>query len=229
MKIACLSDLHGILPPSNFFEDDCEVLVLCGDILPLVTDQNILKSREWFTNEFKTWCDSLPFEKIFFIAGNHDKFCELNRNELENLFSPYSNITYLHNSGINYLSTQTGKIYRLFGSPYCGEFGNWSFMHSEEKLRELYEDIPEELDLLITHDAPYGVSDQVGYGGYYMRHAGNNPLRESILEKNPRYVIHGHLHTSNHKEEILGNSKIYNTSLVDESYSSIFKPLYLYL
>ena len=43
-------------------------------------------------------------------------------------------------------------------------------MHSEEKLRELYEDIPEELDLLITHDAPYGVSDQVGYGGYYMFH-----------------------------------------------------------
>ena len=224
MKVACLSDLHGILPPPEFFEDDCEVLVLAGDILPLGLDQRIPESQAWFESIFSYWCESLIFEKIFFIAGNHDKFCEVNKEVLENLFPYNSRVTYLHNSCNHYLSTQDGKIHRIFGSPYCSEFGTWSFMYPEEKLEELYDDIPEDLDLLITHDAPFGISDQVG-----SRHAGNLPLKKAIEEKNPRYVVHGHLHTSNHELEMLGYSKIYNTSLVDEFYEPVFKPLYIYL
>jgi Icc-related predicted phosphoesterase len=228
MKIAVLSDLHGILPEAGFFEDDAEVLVLCGDILPLKIDQNIPESKKWFENEFKEWRKTLKFDTVIFIAGNHDFYCELNKDELEYMFSPNSDTIYLHNTGINYLSL-SGKIYKIFGTPYCKIFGSWSFMRESWDLKELYEKIPENLDLLICHDAPQGVSDQVGYGTYFMKHVGGCELRDAIIEKRPRYVVHGHIHTSNHGREVLGASEVYNTSLVNEQFEPVFKPLYLFI
>lgn len=228
MKIAVLSDLHGILPENNFFEEDAEVLVLCGDLLPLDIDQNIPESKKWFENDFKKWRKTLKFDTVIFIAGNHDFYCELNKDELENMFSPHSDTIYLHNTGIDYLSI-SGKKYKIFGTPYCKIFGSWSFMRESWTLKELYEKIPENLDLLICHDAPYGASDQVGYGSYYEKHVGGHELKDAIIEKRPRYVVHGHIHTSNHGREIIGVSEIYNTSLVNEQFEPAFKPLYLYI
>lgn len=222
MKIAVLSDLHGILPENNFFEEDAEILVLCGDILPLEIDQNIPESRKWFENDFKEWRKTLKFDTVIFIAGNHDFYCELNKDELENMFSPHSDTIYLHNTGINYLSI-SGKKYKIFGTP------SWSFMRESWTLKELYEKIPENLDLLICHDAPYGASDQIGFGTYYEKHVGGHELKDAIMEKRPRYVVHGHIHTSNHEREVIGVSDIYNTSLVNEQYEPVFKPLYLYI
>ena len=41
MKVAVISDLHGHLPiyPSPYWEgiEECELLLICGDILPLRT------------------------------------------------------------------------------------------------------------------------------------------------------------------------------------------------
>ena len=51
-------------------------------------------------------------------------------------------------------------------------------------------------------------------------------LREAIKTNKPTYCIHGHLHTSNHNEEILYNTKIYNVSYINEDYRIAFKPLY---
>lgn len=231
MKIAVLSDLHGILPrvDSGIWEDDAEVLILCGDLLPLSIDQNIPNSLLWFETTFMEWRKTLPFKKVFFIAGNHDKCCEMNKEILEKLFSPFSDTTYLHNTGMEYISEESGKVYKIFGSPYCKIFGNWAFMREDSELEKQYSEIPEALDILITHDAPYGVSDQVHVGPYYMKHAGSNVLKEAIIEKRPRYVFHGHLHTSNHEREILGASEVYNTSLVNDQIEPIYKPLYLFV
>ena len=57
MKIACISDLHGnlIQYPSKYWDglEECEVLFICGDILPLKIQYNMPKSREWLLTEFK--------------------------------------------------------------------------------------------------------------------------------------------------------------------------------
>ena len=75
MVVASISDLHGnLIPyPSWYWRelDQCEILLICGDIIPLNIQHNIPKSKEWLLNDFKQWCKSLPVEKIFFIAGNH--------------------------------------------------------------------------------------------------------------------------------------------------------------
>ena len=70
-----MSDLHGYLPSIEEIEDH-EITLICGDISPLSIQINHKKMRKWLINEFKPWCESLPSNKVYFIAGNHDELCE---------------------------------------------------------------------------------------------------------------------------------------------------------
>ena len=38
--------------------------------------------------------------------------------------------------------------------------------------------------------------------------------------------LHGHLHTTNHEKEMLGDTEVYNISLLDEDYKMVFEPQY---
>lgn len=82
MKIAVISDLHGYLPiyPSKYWDgiEECEILLICGDILPLNIQTNMPKSRDWLIVDFKLWAYDLPVEKVYIIAGNHDFWFERN-------------------------------------------------------------------------------------------------------------------------------------------------------
>lgn len=48
-----------------------------------------------------------------------------------------------------------------------------------------------------------------------------------ILEKKPKYNFHGHLHSSNHEMELLGDTKVYGVSILDEDYKRGYSVLYL--
>lgn len=232
MKIASISDLHGYLItyPSTYWKglEDCEVLFICGDILPLNIQFDSVKSNEWLLKKFKPWAEALPVEKVFLTAGNHDAFFERHPEDVKALFPTFEKITYLPNEYAEYLSTQDSKLYRIFGTPYCHIFGMWPFMRSEEVLKEKYSEIPEDLDILFCHDAPYGVSD-VCYQFYPWDkgHKGCPILRDAILEKKPKYCFHGHLHSTNHEEELLGDTKVYNTSILSEDYKITYDPVIL--
>ena len=75
MKIAVISDLHGYLPnyPNKYWDgiEECEILLICGDIMPLNIQTNMPKSKYWLIEDFKLWALDLPIEKIYIIAGNH--------------------------------------------------------------------------------------------------------------------------------------------------------------
>ena len=232
MKIASVSDLHGnlITYPSTYWKglEECEVLFICGDIIPLNIQFNSVKSLEWLTKEFKPWAEALPVEKVFLTAGNHDAFFERHPDGVRSLFPTFEKVTYLPNDYAEYLSTQDSKLYKIFGTPYCHIFGMWPFMRDEETLKEKYSEIPENIDILFCHDAPYGVSD-VCYQFYQWDkgHKGCPVLRDAILEKKPKYCFHGHLHSTNHEEELLGDTKVYNTSILNEDYKITYDPVIL--
>lgn len=75
MKTIVISDLHGILPEreSSFFDDlnGTELLLICGDIMPLSIQFKMLESREWMGLSFIPWIRSLNVKQTIFIAGNH--------------------------------------------------------------------------------------------------------------------------------------------------------------
>lgn len=230
MKICSISDLHGNLVcyPSDYWKDlwECEVLFICGDILPLEIQHDMPKSLEWLTEEFKPWAESLPVEKVFFIAGNHDFWFERNNVPAHKIFPQSQKVTYLKNELVEYLSSQDSKTYKIFGSPYCKIFGLWAFMRSADILIKKFNEIPENVDILFTHDAPYGTSDVCLEGQWADgNHIGNTQLRDIILSRQPTYHFHGHLHSSNHKEELLGETKVFNTSILDERYLIMYDPL----
>lgn len=234
MKIAVISDLHGnlIYYPSNYWNglEECEVLFICGDIFPLRIQFNMPKCHEWLINEFIPWATELPIEKVYVIGGNHDAWFERNEEEARKLLSEQGKITYIKNNLIEHISIQDGDTYTIFGTPYCHIYGNWPFMRDEDKLRELFNEIPENIDILFSHDAPTlgTVGTILQYGSYnMMTNAGNPILSEFILEKKPTYCFCGHIHSGNHILEKIGDSYIANCSILDEKYNIAYPPLYL--
>ena len=224
MKIIVLSDLHGTLLSVEDHFEPCELICICGDISPLNIQCNHHKMKRWLCNKFKPWCESLPCNKVIFIAGNHDVVLG-NLDFMYSLFPKDEKVTYLFHEIYVYTS-KSGKEYKIFGTPYCSLFGNWAFMELNDELTKLFNEIPENLDLLLTHDAPFGVSDILLQLGYYTgEHIGNKPLAEAILQKAPKIVCHGHLHSTSRKFEEFGYSKVINCSIKDECYDPVYDPL----
>lgn len=227
MKIVAMSDLHGTLLPVNDYFEPCELVCICGDISPLNIQANHRKMRKWLREKFKPWCEALPCDKVIFIAGNHDDICK-NTDFMYSVFPKDEKVTYLFHEQYTYIS-KSGKEYSIFGTPYCKLFGNWAFMETNDALDKLYQDIPENLDILITHDAPFGVSDIILQEDYLWydgkTHIGNKPLSTIILKTTPKIVLHGHLHSTSREFEEWGYSKVINCSIKDEYYNPVYDPI----
>lgn len=229
MRICVLSDLHGQLIDNI---ESCELVLICGDVSPLKYQKSLPSIDGWLKKKFSEWINNLPCEKVFMVAGNHDiAFEGRDPNwKYEYISNPTDRkLVLLENEFSDYLSNE-GKVYRIFGTPLCHKFGNWAFMYEDEYIyKELNTKMPSNCDIIISHDAPYGISDICFEATWHTldEHIGCKPLREVVLERQPTYMFHGHLHTSNHKEEILGKTKVYNTSILNEQYIITFDPLYL--
>ena len=155
MKICAISDLHGYLP-HHLPESD--LLLIAGDVIPLRIQSNMPKSKEWLEEEFKQWCKDQETYQIVLVGGNHDFYFERKKKETKEIFEDYGDwFHYLHNE------TKTinieGEQIKIFGTPYCHQFGNWAFMRDDDKLREYFAECPDEVDIILSHDAPYGITE----------------------------------------------------------------------
>ena len=225
MKICAISDMHGIL---DFTIDKSDILCICGDILPLNIQMNSKGSKKWLKNVFVPWCESLDVEKIFLVGGNHDFYLQNHFNELYDIFRE-TKIEYLQDKSTSYID-ENGKVYNIYGTPWCHQFGHWAFMgYSDDGLKEIYSKMPNDVDILLCHDAPYGCSDVIMDDVFWANgeHIGCKSLAETVSEKKPKLLLHGHLHSTNHDLEKFGDTDVYNVSLLNESYKMVYKPLYI--
>lgn len=227
MKIVAMSDLHGDLPRVDTFEE-CEVAFICGDFSPLNIQANDKKMKKWLAGTFKPWCEALPCDKVFFIAGNHDWVALRDPEFMKTVFPIDEKVTYLCHEKASYISKE-GKEYKLFGTPFCKQFCNWAFMEEDDELAKLYLAIPDGLDVLLSHDQPYGYGDIILQKIYWNEgeHIGNKPLLETVFVRQPRYMFCGHLHSTTHECVEIVQTKRYNVSLKDEYYNMVYEPLYL--
>lgn len=227
MKIIAISDLHGNLIP---IEEPADILIIAGDISPLKIQSNKPEVFNWLKTEFKEWIDNLPVEKVFLVAGNHDFIFEsITQGKLLKLLRLWKyKVVYLKNSLASYLDSE-GKEWTIFGTPYCHIFGNWPFMRSDEYMEEQFKDIPEEVDIIISHDPPFGV-------GFYdcilqrynsivgPQHIGNEPLRKQLENTRFKWLFCGHIHSGDHIPSEFNKGNIVNVSINDEYYEPIYKP-----
>ena len=226
MKICAFSDMHGQI---NFKVEPCDIVLIGGDIIPLKIQDYTVESEEWFKTVFIPWCNDLPCEKVVFIAGNHDFFLMRHPDRMRLMLKDQDKIVYLDGEIFEY----KGKV--IFGTPWCKPFGRWAFMESyeeQDKRYARYLEIIGKVDIVLSHDAPYGVSDIILQKDCWWAdgtHIGNQSLKKFLEAAKPTLNIHGHLHTTNHNVEKLGDTDVYCVAILDENYEIAFEPQYFEL
>jgi len=154
---------------------DGDILVHAGDL----TNQGALKDVE----DFNDFLGSLPHRDKIVIAGNHDFCFERNPREAEALLT---NCTYLRDRAV------TVQGIRLWGSPWQPWFYDWAFnLQRGAAIREKWDLIPPDTDVLITHGPPLGFGDMTSRGG---EQVGCHDLLDAVRRVKPRLHIFGHIH-----------------------------------
>ena len=221
MKVCCFSDLHGQLP--DYFDVKADLICICGDVSPAGIQKNDALMHNWLVDKFKPWCEALNCEKVLFIAGNHDFYMARNKSVVVSLFPADGKVTYLEDQ----LYKFHGKT--IYGTPWCHVFMDWAFMKPDEEERIIFDNIPENLDLLLTHDCPYGSGDvmlQTTAKWYSPNHIGNPVLLDAFKAKKPKRACNGHLHSSDHNWQTLFDTQRCNTAVIDEDYRLAYKPTF---
>ena len=223
IKVCALSDMHGQLVDI----EPCDLVLICGDSVSLKMQRYDESTMEWYKSVFKPWAEKLPCKKVLWIAGNHD-YMQGKAEEYRMMFSRIDKVTYLEDEG--YIYNQGDQVLKIWGTPWCKKFGTWHFMAKPEVLKEKFNLIPENLDILMTHDAPYGCSDVLLDKSVFWwtpNHIGNPQLAEAIKEKKPRYNFHAHLHSTNHQFETMSKTEVACVSILGEDYKLKYEPLYI--
>ena len=205
MIIDCISDLHGFPPPLP----GGDLLIVAGDLTARDTASEYLK--------FFSWLMQQSYKKIILIAGNHDG--EIEKGFVEVKFYQGSRIVYLEDSYTEY------EGLKIWGSPWTPTFGSWHFMQDRgAPIKEKWDLIPDDTDILITHGPAYGILDQVKESSRKKgedRFAGCKELRNAIFRVKPKLHVFGHIHEMGCKKVNLTTTTFVNACIMDEKYRPI--------
>jgi predicted phosphohydrolase len=172
---------------------------MSGDILDKTSS---ISPHEQIT-KFNDFMGTFPHPYKIVVAGNHDAYFQfLGREKVSKLLS---NCIYLENTEtvIRVRMESDGVVgqqecggsdgvrhIKFFGSP-ASVFANspnsaFQYKKESEELKNLWEKIPEDTDILVTHGPPKNYGDQDG--------TGDGLLLDKIKEVKPKYHIFGHNH-----------------------------------
>jgi hypothetical protein len=110
---------------------------------------------------------------------------------------------------------------RIYGSPWQPEFHDWAFnVKRGPDIKRYWDQIPEGLDLLVTHGPPMGILDRSSANGSSV---GCADLRVAVERTQPRAHVFGHIHGGRGQTKI-GQTKFFNASMVNEAYKLVHSP-----
>jgi Icc-related predicted phosphoesterase len=199
MKIVCTSDLHGHWRFKNWPQGD--VLVVSGDFT--------VYGKELELRQFNDHLKTYPFKHIIVIAGNHD-WCLQDKPETAKLLT---NCTYLKDDSV----VINGK--KFVGYPWTPQFYNWAFMKPRGQMHTVWDHIPMDTDVLITHGPAAGKCDFSG--GQY---TGCEELRDAIARVKPKLHVSGHIHNC-HGTAFNEHTIFVNGSRCNDAYIPVFDPI----
>ena len=158
------------------------VIVHTGDFTENGTEEEALDFIEWFSG--------LPYEHKIFIAGNQDD-C-LYDSMLEGL---PDDVHYLCNDSI------TIEGIKFYGVPM--------FLQDalDGNFPELFGRIPEDTDVLLTHQPPLGILDEQDGINY-----GDHALYKRVMDVRPKYHLFGHLHHTEKTHEVFRKVQFSNAA-----------------
>lgn len=202
MKLTIVSDTHG--QQDKLGRMTGEVLIHCGDMLNMFdqSHEDFDRMDEWFGEQ--------DFELILCTGGNHD--FELQKRSLY-VDNPFKNAIYLEGSSYEY-----GGV-KFFGAPWVPELYGQAFYTEDAALADNWADIPEDVDILITHTPPAGILD-VSSRGMVL---GCPHLMEAVERARPIVHCFGHVHASSGTHKADGTTYV-NAALVNSQYVLSHRP-----
>ena len=218
MKITFISDTHAKHNQVTSSLPGGDVLIHAGDISN--------KGYRTEIQDFIKWFSTIEnYTHKIIIAGNHDFSCQDEVSAVQELLRLNPGSEYLYDDMflIGDESADYDDMVKVWGSPWQPEFYNWAFNLPRQgaELKEVWNMIPSDVDILITHGPPYGHLDYVTYS---KQNVGCELLRDRIDLIKPKIHVFGHIHSS-YGYKFDGTTHFFNAAVLDERYNFTQKPL----
>lgn len=211
VKICHISDTHTL----PFKIEPADILVHSGDAL------NSGKFKDLVTFRLQLEEIKEHFKHIVYVPGNHDWELQYKPKESEEfLQSTVPNLVVLHEKSIELMGL------KFYGTAYQPFFCNWAFnVQYPKDLKEIYERIPDDTQVLVTHCPPYGILDHViNRWNPNGEHVGSKELADELPRlKALKLHMFGHIHYSSGMKLIDG-VEYSNGAICDEAYLAVNKP-----
>ncbi|MFW5847666.1 MAG: metallophosphoesterase family protein [bacterium] len=206
MRIVFLSDIHSKFDQLKNLPDG-DIIIIAGD----VTSVGYLTEVEYFVE----WFNNLNYEYKIFIAGNHDFLFEKQPFLVKEILKS-KDIIYLEDSEIIINGL------KFYGTPISKIFNEWAFNRNDEQRELHWSNIPDDVDILITHELPYGILDNL----HDFTHMGCHLLKHQYEMQRIKPLVHvfGHNHYSYGIEQH-DDTLFINASILDERYYIKNKPI----
>jgi Icc-related predicted phosphoesterase len=180
-RIAFISDPHGYHKSISI--PKCDLLICSGDLTSRGEISVFESFNEW-VGELKR---SSQIKECILTLGNHDLSSDSNfiRYYQPNFRSYFSNCILLMNESCEF------EGLKIYGSPHTLQFGSWAHMYDRKDGDLIWDQIPNDTQILITHGPPHTILDQTSSGDL----AGCESLYKKIRQL-PSLLVHcfGHIH-----------------------------------
>ena len=219
MRITFISDTHT---KHRFCESDLpggDLLIHAGDFMNSgYSKREAIEFFDWFENISK-------YDSKVFIAGNHDRLMENEIGEMQGILSGYKTIDYLQDEQMTLDSDLSEDNVRIYGSPWQPEFYNWAFNlpRNGPELEWIWNKIPDNTDILITHGPAQGMLDTSG-PPYNQPNLGCELLAKRINAIKPKIHVCGHIH-GGYGYRFENDTHFINASILNERYEYVNKPI----
>jgi Icc-related predicted phosphoesterase len=173
--LVALSDTHELHREVDL--PDADIFVHAGDF----TQFSLFSQNSRAIADFDRWLEELPYQHKIVVPGDHENF-------LERSGAPKG---MLRNARL--LINEAVEIdgLRIWGSPVTAS-GDGAFgVSAREGRRHVYDLIPENTDVLITHGPPSGILDCSPGSSL---HLGCPELLNAVMRVRPRLHVFGHVH-----------------------------------
>jgi Icc-related predicted phosphoesterase len=225
LRLCHISDTHNRHKQIRWGDIDLtkvDVLICSGDISGMGQKSEVESFMKWFNLQ--------PTLYKVLIAGNHDLCFDIERGGnngeepewLTDLIKQFQG-----SYGHYYLENSSCEIegIKFWGSPYSSWFhgDRWAFnVHRGENSRKLYDQIPQDTDVLVTHGPAMYYQDQ----NYERQILGCDDLLRKIIAVKPLLHLFGHIHEDYGYEMNNANGETYhfNGSICTLQYEPLNAP-----
>jgi len=210
-KLVLISDTHAChdditVPPGD-------ILIHAGDALSRGAYGEYSAFRSWFCKQ--------PHRLKIYVPGNHDT-C---------LADPVANgIDVIGDKGMHILierkivDEESGLSF--YGVPWTPDFFShrWAFNYcqSGRTPEEIWDAVPDGIDVLISHGPPRGWGDRIRPG---REHLGCSEIAKTIARVKPRLFVCGHIHGGYGARRWESGVQWVNASICNERYQPLNKPI----